>query len=346
MSGFGYGYRGYPTYNALAPPPDTWSKTSYAPDHVCKPVIVDADGRKHPIVYNPGYNTGTTVTKTETVVEQHVHSSFGPEYKHSSHTKVEPLNHHGHVEDMWHKPSSPVPGHPHKVHSPFVTEYKHSSHTKVEPLNHHGHVEDNWHKPSSPVHDRPHKVDEFLTKVQTEVSQPKKFGPPSPYWRQSPNSTGYHGHGTTGYGDYSKDWHKPSGNTIRNGDHHGHYQNNGSQVEPTLITSGGWARPSRSGWAVPPDASLSRPTNDIGAAVEFLKEVAKPSSVTTSPHTRFTVPITTGQKKDGYGETIDSREASKRYGNFPPSFQSEEPYTKTIDSREAARKYKGAAVPV
>ncbi|KAJ4719584.1 Nodulation-signaling pathway protein isoform 2 [Melia azedarach] len=303
MSGFGYGYRGYPTYNALAPPPDTWSKTSYAPDHVCKPVIVDADGRKHPIVYNPGYNTGTTVTKTETVVEQHVHSSFGPEYKHSSHTKVEPLNHHGHVED-------------------------------------------NWHKPSSPVHDRPHKVDEFLTKVQTEVSQPKKFGPPSPYWRQSPNSTGYHGHGTTGYGDYSKDWHKPSGNTIRNGDHHGHYQNNGSQVEPTLITSGGWARPSRSGWAVPPDASLSRPTNDIGAAVEFLKEVAKPSSVTTSPHTRFTVPITTGQKKDGYGETIDSREASKRYGNFPPSFQSEEPYTKTIDSREAARKYKGAAVPV
>ncbi|KAJ0078706.1 hypothetical protein Patl1_23397 [Pistacia atlantica] len=263
MSGYGYNYRGYSGYNGLGPQTDTWSKpNSYASDHVCKPVIVDAEGRKHPVVYNPDHNTGSCITKTETVVQQ-VHSPFSSDHKHSSPTKFEyePLKEYGYGENQWHKPT---------------TDYGYGENKWHKPSTGYGYGDDKWHKPSSPVHDRPH------TKLQTEASGPR-FSPLSAsHWRQTPTNGN---HGNTGYGDY------------QNENYDGYHRKNGIGTEPTMITSGGWARPSHTGWASPPDTSLSKPTNDIGAAMEYLTVVAKPTTFTTSPdsttsqYSRVSVPI-------------------------------------------------------
>ncbi|KAK9292783.1 hypothetical protein L1049_020763 [Liquidambar formosana] len=131
-------------------------------------------------------------------------------------------------------------------------------------------------------------------------------------------------------------------------------------TEPAMVTSGTWARPNRSPWAAPAainDTPLSKPTNDIGAAVEYLKEaVTKPSSVTPAPafaQPRFTVTVprretaTVLPRRDAYTETIDSREAARRYSNFNGSSQpytTGDPYGTTISSRDAMKKYNGTIV--
>ncbi|KAL5770752.1 hypothetical protein ACOSP7_014906 [Xanthoceras sorbifolium] len=366
MSSFGYRYRDSNTNNGLGPQTNDWSRTTYDSDHVCRPVIIDAEGRKHPIVsYSPTQNTGAYITETETIV-QRVHAPVA-EFRYSSAADVIPLKGHGYGEDNWRKPVSPVRDHhrPQHTHSPFdeynhssptkgttlspFSEYKHNSPTKVVPMKDHGYGEDKWHtKPLSPVRERPQKVEEFITEVQTVASRPNRFGPLSAnVWQQSPNSNkGYQGN-TTGYGDYSdlssKESYKPSGNTIRNDPSHGYYRKNDSTMEPTINTSGGWARPNRSSWASPPNSSLSKPTNDIGTAMEMLKEAARPTSVTTAPHSRFTVPVSTGPtKRDDYDDTIDSKEAARRYANFNRLSRPADTYTTTIDSREAVRRYNGA----
>lgn len=363
MASYGYPSRAYPPYNDLTPWVNYGGKTSYAPDHVCKPVIVDADGRKHPVVsYTPSNSAETRVIETQTIVMQEVRSPFVDGYKHSSPEHGHGKTGYGHVKD-----------------TPFVNGYKHSSPEHGHGHGHgntgYGHVEDKWQRSSSPDdgqdkwyrssspddgrdkwnrssspdhHGLPHKVEEFLTKVQTEASSPKRLGLLSPsVWRRSPDSTGHHGqghvpgHGNTGYGDYSdkssKDGRKP---TVHNGDGPTVH----SRTEPTVTNSGGWTRPTRAGWAVPPDTSLSSPTNDINTAVRYLQEAAGPTSVTTAPHSRVSVPITTGPRRDDYGGTIDSREAARRYGNLRSSPAPEERYTGTINSRDAARKYGGTTV--
>lgn len=377
MASYGYPSRGYSTYNDLTPWVKNGSKTSYATDHVCKPVIVDADGRKHPIVsYTPSNDPETRIIETQTIVMQEVHSPFVNGYKHSSpehgygntgygHVKDTPFANgykhsfpehghgntgYGHVEDKWYGSSNPDPGRD-KWYKSSSPDHGRDKWNRSSSPDHGG---DKWHRSSSPNHrGRPHKVEEFLTKVQTEASKPKRFGLLSPsVWRRSPDSTGHHGHGhgpghgNTVYDDYSdkssKDWNKPSGH---NGDYDNYYDDNASRMEPTMTTSGGWTRPTRAGWSVPPhDTSLSSPTNDINTAVGYLQEAARPTSVTTAPHSRLSVPITTGPRRDDYGQTIDSREAAKRYGNLRSSSAPEERYTGTIDSRAAARKYGGTTV--
>ncbi|TXG65802.1 hypothetical protein EZV62_007077 [Acer yangbiense] len=410
MSGFGYMNRGSSTINSgLGPRTNDWSSntTTYDSDHVCRPVIIDAEGRKHPIVsYAP---TEAYITETETIVQRvhapvvtqyqysspaegtmyarpispirdrpqyQTHSPFSEYNKHSSptngtHSPYGEYNKHSSPTNGTHSPygeynkhSSPTNG----THSPFAeynklssptngnhspfTEYnKHSSPTKVVvPLKDHGYGEDKWHsKPLSPVHERPQKVEEFITKVQIDASRPNRFPLSSNVWRQSPNSDkGYHGN-TTGYGrDYSdlssKESYKPSVHTIRNEDYDDYnYRRNDTPKEPTMNTSGGWIRPNQSAWASPPNSSLSKPTNDIGTAMEILKESARPTPVTTTaPYSRFTVPLSTGPKRDGYSNTIDSKEAQRRYANSNLSSSPVDNYTATIDSREAVKKYNGA----
>ena len=374
MASYGYPSKAYPAYNDLTPWVNYGDKIRYAPDHVCKPVVVDADGRKHPVVsYTPSNSAETRVIETQTIVMQEVRSPVVNGYGHSSpehghgntgygHVKDTPFVNgykhsspehghgnpgYGHVDDKWYRSSNPDPGRDKWYRSSSPDDGRDKWNRSSSPDD----GRDKWQRSSSPDHHgRPHKVKEFLTKVQTEASLPKRFGLLSPsVWRRSPDSTGHHGHGpghgNTGYGDYSdkssKDGHKPS---VRNGDYDNYYHNNGSRTEPTVTNSGGWTRPTRAGWGVPPDASLSSPTNDINTAVRYLQEGARPTSVTTAPQSRVTVPITTGPRRDDYGQTIDSREAARRYGNLGSSPVPEERYTGTIDSREAARKYRGTTV--
>ncbi|KAJ6434312.1 hypothetical protein OIU84_017924 [Salix udensis] len=178
--------------------------------------------------------------------------------------------------------------------------------------------------------------------VQTEAGRPKGGAT----WdassrRPTPKPTGYDGY-TDGYDEhngFNNDLTNPRGDAHRNDSYYDdYYRKQGSNMEPTMNTGGGRARPSQSSLAASPNASLSGATNDIRAAVGLLREVAKPR-VSTSPRTLYTEPT--------YTNTIDSKEASRRYGNFNFSSRPQardDGYTSTIDSREALRKYSGRAV--
>ncbi|CBI34242.3 unnamed protein product, partial [Vitis vinifera] len=270
----GYSDGGYTTHNG--PREEEWRKgagNGHA-DHVCRPVIVDAMGRKRPIVcFNPISNTETYVAQTETIV----------------------------------------------FRTPAVTE---------------------WGRPSSPVHDRPPEVEQFITKIQTEVSEvPTRHGPLTAMnWRQHHNPpkalNGTGGYGE--YGNYGKDdyWNKPNSNIIirsdpSDGDDDYYHRNDGTK-EPTITNSNGWGgRPKQAEWATPPGSKLTRPTSDIGAAVEILKEAAMPSS---GQPVRFATPAPTVPK---YAETIDSKEAARRYGNFKPTPRPDLTGGTIIDSKTA-----------
>lgn len=295
MAGYGHSYRGYSTHSP--PSSDDWGRTSSASDHVCRPVIIDAEGRKRPIIaYDADQNAERYFTETETIVQQ-------------------------------------------RVHSPFDSEYKHGLRWTEDPYG----AENKFRKPLTSANGRPQNVEEFITKVQTEASQPNGATWNDSHRRQTPKSTGYDGY-AGGYGEhndfYDKDLPKSGGQKYRNDNYDDYFRKQGNTFEPSTTTSGGggWGKPYHSARTTSPNASLSGATNDINAAIGLLKEAAKPS-VTSSPQPRY--------RGQGYTETIDSREAAKRYGNFnffSRPYNREENYTTTIDSREAARKYDGSTV--
>lgn len=332
----GYTDGGYSTHNG--PREEEWRKgagNGHA-DHVCRPVIVDAMGRKRPIVcFNPISNTETYVAQTETIVFR---TPAVTEYRFSAPGRVGEHKYSYPVRVEEYKSSSPGKVDEHKYSHPVrVEEYKHSP-----PAN-------RWGRPSSPVHDRPPEVEQFITKIQTEVSEvPTRHGPLTAMnWRQHHNPpkalNGTGGYGE--YGNYGKDdyWNKPNSNIIirsdpSDGDDDYYHRNDGTK-EPTMTNSNGWGgRPKQAEWATPPGSKLTRPTSDIGAAVEILKEAAMPSS---GQPVRFATPAPTLPK---YAETIDSKEAARRYGNFKPTPRPDLTGGTIIDSKTAQEKYKGAKV--
>ncbi|KAL7234936.1 hypothetical protein ACSBR1_018413 [Camellia fascicularis] len=278
----------------------------------------------------------------------------------SSPTKVEPLKDYEVTDDKWRRPSNPVRDGPQVM----ATEYVYNSPTKVEPRNNYGVTNDKWQRPSGPVQeygydsptkvkpvkdygvtnnpilDRSQKVEEFDTRAQPEASRPTRPGLQiATNWRNNNNTPKSMGQG--GYADYTNnnnnnDWNKPSGNTIRDE----------SLAGPFIANRDEREKLGRNG------TPLSEPTNDIGKAVEILKEAAKarpvPASAPAAPQPRMTVLASKVPKSDTYKETIDSREAQRRYGkpNQPSRpFQAGETYTGTIDSIEAARKFNGVRIP-
>ncbi|XVF57311.1 hypothetical protein PTKIN_Ptkin06aG0195100 [Pterospermum kingtungense] len=349
MAGYGYGYRGgYTTYNGVTPPTEGWTKTSYASsDHARQPVILDAEGRRKPMVsYTPNGKSEYYVTQTEIV--EHVPLVVG--YKQSNPVRVEVIRDYGdhHVDGKWNNrpsspekwgksSSSPVPYHADQekwnrrptspVHyrtddkwnkpsspekwgrssSPVRYHVEEKWNRPTSPV--HYRAEEKWNRPISPVHDRPQHVEEFITKIQTQASQhPSKFAPLSTsQWRETPN---FSPPVNTGYGDRQgdlshKQWQKPSVNTI---------------LDPT-------PKPSHGSWSKGQGPNLSQPTSDINMAMQYLTQAAKPSPT-----------------RNTYPDTIDSREAQRRYGGLSVSPRPVDNYTRTIDSREAARKYGGTAV--
>ncbi|CAL5381046.1 unnamed protein product [Camellia sinensis] len=282
--------------------------------------------------------------------------------KYSSPTKVEPLKDYEVTDDKWRRPSNPV----REGAQVRATEYVYNSPTKVEPRNNYGVTNDKWRRPSSPVQeygydsptevkpakdygvtnnpilDRSQKVEEFVTRAQPEASRPTRPGfQIATNWRNNtPKSMGQ-----GGYADYTNnnnnnnnnnDWNKPSGNTIRDE----------SLANPFIANRDQREKLGRNG------TPLSEPTNDIGKAVEILKEAAKaqpvPASAPPAPQPRMAALVSTVPKSDTYKETIDSREAQRRYGKQNQSsrpFQAGDTYTGTIDSIEAARKFNGVRIP-
>ncbi|XP_050220631.1 uncharacterized protein LOC126670988 [Mercurialis annua] len=342
-----------------APATDGWKKTRYASDHVCRPIIVDTEGRKRPIVsYGQAgqQNSDFYGTTTETIVQEHVLSPFGSEHKHVSH----------------------------KSHGPLESYQV---------------VEERWHSPSSPVHSRPQKVDEFLNKVHAEAIKPRfgpSFSPANRSQTAKPTHLSGHSGGYSSDNDFNDhDRRNHSGKTYKNDDYNDNFSTHGSNggwgehnktawggaspnstyskptsdvnteyftesvkqshasaprfthaeptyagggefipTEPNMITHGGWARPSAAKWASPPNSNLSKPISDINTAMEVLKEAAQPRH-SPAMNSRYT--------ESGFTETIDSTEAARRYKfNYPQT--KENNYTTAIDSREAAMMYQGKII--
>ncbi|CAK9143094.1 unnamed protein product [Ilex paraguariensis] len=367
MAGYGYQRGGYTTRNGWDTRTDDWSQKNYSgnanSDHVHHPVIVDAQGRERPI-------SESYATQTEKIIEC-VQVPVVTEYKYISPTEVESFKNYRVENDRWQWPKSTpvVQDRPQKVEvhvqTPAPTEYTYSSPTKVEPFKEYR-VNNN-----NKLLGRPQKVEEFVTKIQTDVSQPTRPDSSPTYWRDTPNSIGYNGN--AGYGGY-----KNFNNREKPDDYY--CSRNDTFTDPNLNNRDGQDRPDSKGWAMqPPSPPLSKPTNDIGTAVEFLK-----GAITTLTQPRFGIPVSAMPKKDPYTETIgveyphpqkavkpatvtftapppsivpqkepygdiiDSREATRRYGNSNNSsampYKREESYTGVIDSREAVKRYGGTYV--
>ncbi|XP_058083922.1 uncharacterized protein LOC131231666 isoform X1 [Magnolia sinica] len=144
------------------------------------------------------------------------------------------------------------------------------------------------------------------------------------------------------YDTRASGWGKPGGTTL-------HQTNfNGSRGRYESATNNGWGKPNHVSWATPTSYEIppTKTTNDVDSAVDYLRESIGPQSITMAPRQgRFSASSPTYPTRETVLETIDSREASRRYGNSTASPQTiQEIYSTTIDSREAARKYSGSFV--
>uniref|UniRef100_A0A7N2L3J7 Uncharacterized protein n=1 Tax=Quercus lobata TaxID=97700 RepID=A0A7N2L3J7_QUELO len=363
------------------------SYASDTDQYLCQPVIADAEGRKLAIILaNPFYCAQGYVTKVEAVIEYHGPSAIIPKvgndygYKHCSPPMDEPVKDYGYKVEPWkyygYKNSFPTKAEPMKdsgYKDEPVKDYKY----KTEPVKGYGYkpepMRDYGYTAEPPVKDSGYKVDP--TKDYENKSEPiKDCG----YKTEPKRDYGYKAEPMKEYGQvepmndykYANDkWHRPSSpihdrpqkvedytengrrRRFQDGRQYNNYSLNASTNIPKEPSSD---RSAKSCYVVytPPshhDATFSKSTPDLGTAVENSKEALKPLSV-SGPTPRFSVPpmSKTVPKKDAYTETIDSREAARRYINVtylaPATELTEDNYTKTIDSREAVRKYGGALI--
>lgn len=171
--------------------------------------------------------------------------------------------------------------------TPFVTGFKNGF--PVRERQDYGIDKNNrWGNLLSPPPDRPPIVDEFITKIQTEVSRPRKMG--------LENRPGRTDAGTDGLN-------RP-GNTISPP------EANGAR-EPTMSSTGGWPRPSRVGWAAPPsrDRFHSKPTNDISTSFDNSKQAFDSGEAAWRCGGASASP----EVAETYSSVIDSREAARKY---------------------------------
>ncbi|KAI5587489.1 hypothetical protein POPTR_005G047000v4 [Populus trichocarpa] len=129
MARYGHAYRGYST-NSTPSSDDFWSKKGHASDHVCRPVIIDAEGRKMPIIfYGADKNADHYVTKTETIFQQHVHSPLESEYKQSTRLTDDPYG----AEDKFRRPMASVNSRPQNVEESITKVQTDASPPKIAP---------------------------------------------------------------------------------------------------------------------------------------------------------------------------------------------------------------------
>ncbi|THG06905.1 hypothetical protein TEA_016627 [Camellia sinensis var. sinensis] len=348
MAGHNYMYRGYT---------DDQNNANYGAfecsDHVCRPIIVDSEGRKMPIIfYTPNHHDSKSyVASTETIVEHTCTPVVvTTEYEYSTPTKVEPVKDYGVTNDVWRRPSSPV------------LEYGYNSPTKIEPIKDYGVTDNKWQRPSSRVH-------EYGYSSPTKIESVKGYGVTNGKWRRPSIPVHEYGYNSPkkvepvkDYGVTNDKWRRPSSSS----------QDRPQKVEEfitSIQTEVG--RPTRSGLLRAPNWRNNTPNSKTGQVgnigygdytnynnnddwntpnVNTIRDgsLADPFIANRDVRER---PNHNGTPLSGptntYTETIDSREAQRRYGKLNQSsrsFQTGESHTGTIDSKEAARKYKGTNV--
>ncbi|KAA3486397.1 sialidase-like isoform X3 [Gossypium australe] len=344
MAGYGYAYRGgYTTYNGGVAPrggTDGWNKTSYSSGHTCQPVFIDAEGKRKPITSYTGPDGSTEyyVTKTEIVEVPYM-----AEYKQRAPVRVEVVRDYGegklmtrplspgkwressspvryHTEEKWNKPSSPVQYDVkekwNKPSSPVRYRVEEKWNKPSSPVQYD--VEEKWNKPSSPVR---YRVEEKWNKPSSPVRyhvEEKWTNRPSSPVKERPQQVV----------DFISQVQTQASRPNKFGPLSATYWRQ-TPATTTTTVGGPWNNQSHGGgWSKGHEANLSQPTNSINTAVEYLKEAVKP------PAPRY----------DGYPNTIDNREAERKYGGLTVGTPPIGSYGRTIDSREAARKYGGTAV--
>lgn len=295
MAKYGYTYGGNSAKSGFPRRSDEWSKPSYASesDHLSQPVIVDAEGRKMPIILETSSNCAQRyVAEVETTVEQ-VCAPLVIEYRHSSPPKVMPTKDYGQRHSSLPKLEQ-TKDYGYKVDPVKDYGYKHGAQTKDELVNDYGYevepMKDYRYKHSSPPKVEPVNKNSFPAKVEPMKTYGCKAEPVKDY-EYKPEPVKEYAYKVEPIKDYK---YKPE------------------------------------------------PLRDYGYKSEPVKGHGynqAQSDKQNSNYPRFRVPAIQKPvpKRDTYTETIDSREAARRYGNLISQPQ-------TIDSKEAARKYGGVLI--
>ncbi|TYH92783.1 hypothetical protein ES332_A13G207700v1 [Gossypium tomentosum] len=307
MAGYGYAYRGgYTTYDGGVAPrcgTDGWNKTSCSSDHTCQPPITSYTG--------PHGSTEYYVTKTEIVEVPYM-----AEYKQRAPIRVEVVRDYGECKlitrplKKWNKPSSPVQYDVkekwNKPSSPVRYRVEEKWNKPSSPVQYD--VEEKWNKPSSPVR---YRVEEKWNRPSSPVryhAEEKWTNWPSSPVKEHPQQVM----------DFISKVQTQASRPNKFGPLSATYWRQ-TPATTTTTVGGPWNNQSHGrGWSKGHEANLSQPTNNINTAVEYLKEAVKP------PASRF----------NGYPNTIDSREAERKYGGLAVG-------TSPIGT---ARKYGGTAV--
>ncbi|KAK8261724.1 hypothetical protein V6Z12_D13G208000 [Gossypium hirsutum] len=227
------------------------------------------------------------------------------------------------------------------VEVPYMAEFKQRAPVRVEVVRDHGegklmtrplspgewressspvryHTEEKWNKPSRPVqYDVEEKWNKPSSPVRYHVEEKWTNRPSSPV-KERPQQVP----------DFITKVQTQASRPNKFGPLSATYWRQ-TPATTTTTVGGPWNNQSHGGgWSKGHEANLSQPTSNINTAVEYLKEAVKP------PAPRY----------DGYPNTIDSREAERKYGDLAVGTPPIGSYGRTIDSREAARKYRGTAV--
>ncbi|CAK9143093.1 unnamed protein product [Ilex paraguariensis] len=184
MDGYGHTRGGYTytTRKGWDSHTENWYQTSNSGNGY----VGVSEVRERPITtgysttYSPNTNEESYFTQTETVIEC-VPVPTITKYKYE-------VKDHGVKNDKWSRRSSLVHDRPQKVEVyvhqvPTATEFTYSYPTEMEIFEDYSVYNDEWHSPASAVRE------EFISKIQTEVSQPTRPG----FWRESANSTSHNG---------------------------------------------------------------------------------------------------------------------------------------------------------
>eukprot|EP00262_Sarcandra_glabra_P015950 TRINITY_DN5033_c0_g1_i1.p1 TRINITY_DN5033_c0_g1~~TRINITY_DN5033_c0_g1_i1.p1 ORF type:complete len:325 (+),score=34.29 TRINITY_DN5033_c0_g1_i1:33-977(+) len=284
-------------YNGFESNGDGWKKLGFASeghrDHVCRPVIIDTDGRARPafMVLPPHHHNGDTiVTKTETVAEYVYPTSPASAHTNGFATKQAVKDYTVSNDGLGR------PGGPYQVRTPKIKEYIGSDQTSG-----------------------------FATKEGVKdytISNTGLGRPGGPFQDQTPNPKIKENTSSDQTASRNYPWSRASVTTATQQlNFGGPLRRDESLLDsvkaPTVLNKDGWSRPGRLGWRTPiyQESSVSTPTNDIGSAIDYVRESTRfPSVPMTPPQSRFSASPFTLPTNAG---TIDSKEVAARFnGKF------------------------------
>ncbi|KAG9457590.1 hypothetical protein H6P81_002098 [Aristolochia fimbriata] len=341
-----------------------WSQPSYAAkddsyrDHVCRPIVVDAEGKAIPGVFIlPNQPVSDAyVTKSERIVE-HVHSPDG--YTISSATKGEIVRDYADPKSGWSTKEA------YMELTPGVNQYI--------GMNKKGGLPRGLFQRKTPF-PRTYGGSYETGNKEYDTQYSLKYDTV-----HQPKQEVYHGKDNGRHETGMKGRSTPKYDNLYQPNHESYPHKDERRLDDPYSTTthssvgSGFNR-------VPParnhESPITKPTNDVGALANYLKEAAK-TTVTVAPQQGYLsapkqtydtgdyvkepsrTPLVNRSPQQGRPlvspvpykiepshETIDSREAERRYGTLPNPVPKVDKSQPTIDSKRAAQMYEGTFIPV